>query len=98
MGLSRRMADTLLVPLRDSSFGWRLPFGALPKFISHQRGLPQGMAMSVLLAECAIAPLVWKVHHATVREKHALAVAYVDDLNFMVGRGKDRLGGLLSSS
>ena len=37
MGLSQRMADTLHSPLRDSSFVWRLPFGALPKFMSHHR-------------------------------------------------------------
>ena len=45
------------------------------------------MATSVLLAECAIAPFMWKIHHATSREPHVLAVVYVDDLNFMVGSG-----------
>ena len=56
MGLDPYLIDLIQRPLRAASFVWRLPFSGLPTIMQHQRGLPQGMASSVLLAECAIAP------------------------------------------
>ena len=54
MGLGERMCEMLALPLKVSSFVWKLPFGAKPVEFSNERGLPQGMAGSVLLAECSI--------------------------------------------
>ena len=89
MGLSSRLADMLEAPFRAASYVWRLRFGRMPTVMHYQRGLPQGMAGSVLLAECAIAPLIWRVHHALGGKMGTLTVAYVDDINFVVSAESD---------
>ena len=49
------------------------------RLFHHARGLPQGMAGSVLLAELAIAPLMWRLRSLP----NLSAIAYVDDLNLI---------------
>ena len=87
MGLSDHLVSLLVAPLANVTQSWRLPFNGLPQFTQPDRGLPQGMSGSVVLAECSISPVIWRVHHAlTEAQRHAsLMVAYVDDLNFMMG-------------
>ena len=60
MGLSPELLHFLVEPLRLSSYSWKLPFAAKPMEHTHDRGLPQGMAGSVMLAEICIAPLLWR--------------------------------------
>ena len=81
MGLSPECAHDLLCPLVFSKGVWRLPHNAWPRTFTNSRGLPQGMASSVLMSELAIAPLLWKIwHHFGER---ITTIAYVDDLNFL---------------
>ena len=82
MGLSEPLITSLESPLRLASFAWRLPMNAKCELHTLGRGLPQGMAGSVLLAECQISPLLWRIHWATLNDPESLMVAYVDDLNF----------------
>ena len=86
MGLSDHLVDLLARPIKGSSFSWKLPHDAKPLEVTHERGLPQGLAGSVLLAECMIAPLLWRCHQVLREESSATTVAYVDDLNFILPR------------
>ena len=88
MGLCPNLIELLVKPLRAASYTWKLPFGAVSKCMHHQRGLPQGMASSVLLAEIAISPLLWKVDLA-LRGRDVEIIAYVDDLNFITTSESD---------
>ena len=84
MGLHASNVHDLLCPLALSTAVWRLPHNAVPTPFKHERGLPQGMASSVLMAELAIAPLLWKLFWRF--GDSLLSVAYVDDLNFICSR------------
>ena len=88
MGLSAGLIELLVKPLRVASFSWKLPSGATSESMHHQRGLPQGMASSVLLAEVAICPVLWKVEVA-MGQKDMNIIAYVDDLNFITTSKSD---------
>ena len=79
MGLAPANALSLLVPSMCSVGVWRLPYNAVPMPFRNTRGLPQGMATSVLLSELAIAPLLWRVGSCWPMVS---IYAYVDDLNF----------------
>ena len=84
MGLSDHLASVLAKPIEGSAYAWKLPYDAKPIEVRHERGLPQGLAGSVLLAECMIAPLLWKCHHLLKWHAYASMIAYVDDLNFIL--------------
>ena len=79
MGLALGNVMSLLVPIMYSRGIWRLPYNALALEFSNSRGLPQGMASSVLLSELAICPLLWRISRGM---PHVEVMAYVDDLNF----------------
>ena len=81
MGLSGDVLSFLTKPLDLSSYAWKLPFNARPIEEQHGRGLPQGMAGSVMLAELSIAPLLWRCQSVLVSTPHS-TVAYVDDIHF----------------
>ena len=81
MGLSYTNILDLLVPVACAVGIWKLPFSAAPKPFGTPRGLPQGMASSVLLAELAIAPVLWRLTRAV---QGLTVCAYVDDLNLVV--------------
>ena len=81
MGLSSQFAHDLLCPLVFSKGVWRLPHNAWPRTFTNSRGLPQGMASSVLMSELAIAPLPRKIWHRF--GERVTTIAYVDDLNFL---------------
>ena len=87
MGLQPEYAEKLLVPFRIASGVWRLPHNAAPMPFRSGRGLPQGMSTSVLLAELAISPLVWRVSRGL---PDVSIWAYVDDLN-MITCQRDKL-------
>ena len=80
--LSESLISSLEKPLKYASFAWRLPMNAKSDLHTLERGLPQGMAGSILMAECHICSLLWRIHWATQTDPEALMVAYVDDLNF----------------
>ena len=61
MGLDVSNALSLWVPTMCSKGCWRLPYNALPCMFQNNRGLPPGMATSVLLSELHIAPLLWRI-------------------------------------
>ena len=84
MGLSEQLVSLLAKPIKGSAFSWKLPYDAKPLEVMHERGLPQGLAGSVLLAECMIAPLLWRCHQIVREDCKAVIVAYVDDLNFIL--------------
>ena len=72
MGLGRGILDMLTLPIRIASFSWKLPFGAKPVETVNERGLPQGMAGSAQLAECCIAPLLWRCQAVSMRWQETL--------------------------
>ena len=80
MGLSAANIMNLLLPLLSAVGVWNLPHGAAATPFANVRGLPQGMASSVLFAELAISPIIWRVARALPQ---VLICAYVDDLNFV---------------
>ena len=63
MGLHPANVYDLMVPLLCTQGCWRLPINVAPKLFRHARELPRGMASSVLMAELAIAPLLWRIKH-----------------------------------
>ena len=90
MGLCPTLIELLVKPLRAASYTWKLPFGAVSECMHQQRGLPQGMASSVLLAEIAISPLLRKIELA-MKGRDLDIIAYVDDLNFITTTEGDLL-------
>ena len=87
MGLSYVNAMDLLVPLVCSVGVWKLPLSALPTPFATARGLPQGMSSSVLFAELAISPLLWRITRALPGVE---VCAYVDDLNLVMESREQR--------
>ena len=61
MGLSFPSIIDLLAPVACAIGTWKLPMSAAPNPFGTTRGLPQGMATSVLLAELAISPVLWRI-------------------------------------
>ena len=76
-GLHEDVVDLLTWPLCHSKSVWKLPGNMVNPVVQAQRGLPQGMASSVLLAELVIACLVRKIHWCA----HCHTIVYVDDIN-----------------
>ena len=76
-GLDDSTVCALVWPLLASKSVWKLPRNVVNQLLSSQRGLPQGMATSVLLAELNIACLVRKLHACAV----CTTIVYVDDIN-----------------
>ena len=86
MGLSYVNIMHLVVPLAGAVGVWKLPLSAAPTPFATPRGLPQGMASSVLLAELAISPLLWRFARAMPEVD---ICAYVDDLNLTTSQEGD---------
>ena len=81
MGLTPQYVSALVFPIMCATGVWSFPFAAAPLPCSNSRGLPQGMSTSVLLAELAISPLLWRI---TRSNRDAIVCAYVDDLNLLL--------------
>ena len=79
MGLPAKTAAMLALPIQMTKGVWKLPDNAVNAACKGERGLPQGLSSSVLLAEVMIAALMHKV---TLIERCS-SVAYVDDIGFM---------------
>ena len=71
MGLSRENASDLAFPLLVSKGCWRLPYNAVPEIFMNQRGLPQGMASSVLMMRFLMLRFGESIQ----------PISYVDDVN-----------------
>ena len=78
-GLDHYSATQLFFPLKGAKGHWRLPRSELGPLFRVQRGLPQGMAASVLGAEVFIALFLWRLSCTLDLE----IVAYVDDINLI---------------
>ena len=76
-GLDEDTIRSLTWPLRCSKSIWKLPSNVVNPVVASERGLPQGMASSVLLAELNVACLVKKLHACLPR----VTIVYVDDIN-----------------
>ena len=79
MGLSEQTVNMLFLPIKLSRGAWRLPQNAAVPIRRRERGLPQGLASSVLASEIALSLLIWKLVCVIKLE----SVCYVDDLNFV---------------
>ena len=79
MGLDLDNIRDLALPILRARGVWRLPSNCEREVFVNSRGLPQGMASTVLLAEVAISPLLWRLslHDPTL----SIMWSYVDDLN-----------------
>ena len=86
MGLPESFVPWLLLPIANATGVWRLPFNAAPWPFCSTRGLPQGMAVSVLLEELEVSPLLWRVGRGV---PGVTVVAYVDDLNLLAPTRSD---------
>ena len=78
MGLALDNIRDLALPILRAKGVWRLPKNCEPEVFVNSRGLPQGMASSVLLAEVAISPLLWRL---SLHDSTLSMWSYVDDLN-----------------
>ena len=78
MGLSTNNVRDLALPIINACGVWRLPANYPPEMFASSRGLPQGMASSVLLAELETCPVLWRLtrHDPTMQ-----VWSYADDLN-----------------
>ena len=84
-GLRKHLRDLLVKPITHAAFAWRLPHNGVPIQHLNERGLPQGLAGSVLMAELNIAPALWKIQRALGHDDNLSIVAYVDDMNIIIG-------------
>ena len=82
-------APWLIEPLRLARGCWRMPGDAVVPFRKHQRGLPQGVATSVVLSELCVSIFLWRLH-GSVSVK---AVCYVDDLTVIAATKDDMVSG-----
>ena len=76
-GLNEGVVNLLTWPLIASKSVWRLPHNMTNPSMTAERGLPQGLATSVLLAEVIVSALVHKLHMCA----HCATIVYVDDIN-----------------
>ena len=88
MGLSEQAILELATPISTSKGAWRLPLNAVAPFVSRQRGLPQGLASSVLSSELFLSVFLWRLHKIW----HLCAICYVDDLNLIAQDGQTLRG------
>ena len=75
-GLNLQSTPWLIEPLLVARGCWRLPKDSVSPFRSHQRGLPQGLASSVVLSELIVALFLWRTHNIV----SITTICYVDDL------------------
>ena len=54
-------------------------------FRAHERGLPQGLATSVVLSELCVAAFLWRLHHIL----QVTTICYVDDLTVVANSAQD---------
>ena len=79
MGMSAELSNALVGPIVASKGFWRLPQNACTSVWENQRGVPQGMATSVMMAELCISVLLWKLRACA----EVVCLTYVDDVNIL---------------
>ena len=77
MGLSQESMDQILLPLTSARGAWRVPHNTPVPLRKPSRGMPQGLASSVVLAELFLSLVLWKISYLPT----STMVSYVDDLN-----------------
>ena len=78
LGLQPESAADALRPIYESVGVWRLPRNTLCPWLATERGLPQGLSISVVMSELFLSVLIRKVQATSP----SVSVCYVDDLNF----------------
>ena len=76
-GLDQHSVSVIMTPIKRAVGHWRLPRSEIGPFFVVERGVPQGMSISVLASELFIAVMLWKMTLSLPVE----VVAYVDDIN-----------------
>ena len=79
MGLHWDDALSIVTPIQQSKGFWRLPNQEVCPPTRRQRGLPQGLAGSVLMAEIMLAVLIYRLNSINGLE----AYAYIDDIHML---------------
>ena len=79
MGLDRTNARELSAILEACRGVWRLPQNAIAPTFKRTKGIPQGMATSVAMAEMSVVCFLWRLHAAT----RVTTIVYVDDINLI---------------
>ena len=87
MGMDSRDIRRFMRPLVESRGVWRLPRNALCPWSVSDRGLPQGLSISVALSEVFLSILLYRVHTIVP----SASICYVDDLNFVTKTREDLL-------
>ena len=80
MGLDASVVRRIQMPICKSKGVWRLGSNAVVPWVRHQRGLPQGLATSVAMAEVAVSILI----HRLVRLVDCETICFVDDIHIVV--------------
>ena len=76
-GLNIASAPWQVNPLRFVRGCWRMPGDAVVPFRQHERGLPQGVATSVVLSELCVAMYLWRLNCIL----KVRTICYVDDVS-----------------
>ena len=85
LGLADEDAAELIKPFSWGCGFWRLPNNAAAPPAKHNRGLPQGLASSVMLSEVFLSVFLRKLHRCVCID----SVCYVDDITLVATTKKD---------
>ena len=61
LGLSQESMDHILLPLTIARGAWRVPHNSPVPLRRPKRGMPQGLASSVVMAELFLSLVLWKI-------------------------------------
>ena len=86
LGVGDDDAKELMLPFDNGCGFWRLPNNTTAPPANHPRGLPQGLASSVLLSEVFLSIFLRRLHRCVDID----SVCYVDDIT-LVATSKDQL-------
>ena len=84
-GLDTNSTPWLVYPVSVSKGCWRMPNNVAVPFRNHERGMPQGLATSVVLSELCIAAFLWRLHNILCVQ----TICYVDDLTVIPKCSRD---------
>ena len=82
LGLADQDAEELMLPFENGCGFWRLPHNTTAPPARHPRGLPQGLASSVLLNEVFLSVFLRRLHRCVDID----SVCYVDDITLVATR------------
>ena len=84
-GLDTSSTPWLVFPVSVAKGCWRMPNNVAVPFRHHERGMPQGLATSVVLSELCIAAFLWRLHNILSVQ----TICYVDDLTVIANSAQD---------